>query len=80
MPDLGDASFDPALWSLVSQEEGYCHDVDETSSSIGAESEGALDAEARRLESSCCQNTSRVTFSNRERLEELLQFALSVDF
>ena len=59
----------------MSQAEGFCRGVDEMSSSIGAEFEGAFAAGARRLESFVL----RVTSLNRGGLEELLQLALTKD-
>ena len=77
MTDWSDFQFDPALWSLLSQV--WC-DIEEMSSSIGTDTEAALAEEAGRVETPCCRFASKVTSSNQEGLEKLLQLALSEEF
>ena len=48
MSDLGCSSFDPDVSSLVSFVEQSSRDLEEKSSSLGADSGGALAAEAAR--------------------------------
>ena len=50
------------------------------STSIGTDTEAALAEEAGRVETPCCRFASKVTSSNQEGLEKLLQLALSEEF
>ena len=64
----------------MSHAERYCHDLEEMTSNIGAESEDALAVEAARTEYVSCQFTVRVSSANRDGLNEILGLALSEEF
>ena len=80
MSDLGDSSFDPDLWSLVSLAEHSYQDFEEMASGIESSSEEALATEAANLDPPCCQFAGRVTSSSLGGMSELLELALSEDF
>ena len=80
MSALGSSTVDLDFWSLVSLVEQRSVEIEEISSSIGADSECALDAEAARVDSPCCRFASRVDSVNREGLDAFLNLAPSEQF
>ena len=65
------------LWSLVPLVERRSVEIEEMSSSIGANSEFALASEAARVDPPCCRFAFCVDSVNREGLDALLNLALS---
>ena len=64
MSDLGTSAVELDLWSLVSLMERSSVEMEEMSSSIGADSECALAAEAARVDPPCCRFASCVDSVN----------------
>ena len=80
MSELGGASSDADLWSLVSIAEQSYQELEDMASSIEELSEEALAAEAEHLGSPCCHLSGRVTSSFLGHMNELLELALSDEF
>ena len=80
MSEWEDHHFDPDLVNLLLSVESRWQELDEMSSSINADSEAALEAEAVHEDPLCCQFSGRVTSANSDAMNELLEVALSKEF